>query len=582
VVAGLLTGFVILAFRVSIDYLLGNWLLPAGSESFELLGRAERVAMPLVGAVLLAIGLARAPRHVYRVGVVHVMERLTRHQGRLPLRNAMVQFFGGIVALTAGFSGGREGPAVHLGAASSSLLGQAVELPNNSIRALVACGTAAAIAGSFNTPLAGVVFAMEVVMMDYTITSFIPVIISAVTATVLTRYFIGSDAAFLVAPARLESLAEFPFIVLAGVGIGAIAAAFIVAVQLFTRLVHWPFWVRAPLAATVTALAALWVPEVMGVGYDTVNGAMLGQLSLMTLLLVVVFKTVTSAAAVGLGMPVGLIGPTFVIGAGIGGALGILGDTLQPGEASSIGLYVMLGMAGMMAATLQAPLAALMAVLELTANPNVILPAMVVIVVATMTTSVVFRQRSVFLSSLRTLGLEYTTNPATLHLNRVGVTAVMARAVIRLPSRCGAQQAREALAGNPQWVAVEAEAGQIVSVLRASDLVAFLESRDDGGDGGGAHDSAAQVELSGDESGDPSRDESRNGSNEEIRLLSIPGLRMDTAEIDYKATLAEAHERLRASGHEALCVYRQRAPMIRSVVGVITQVDIDNYRDAVP
>ena len=117
-------------------------------------------------------------------------------------------------------------------------------------------------------------------------------------------------------------------------------------------------------------------PEVMGVGYDTVSSAMLGSLAVTTLLLIVALKILTSAAAVGLGLPVGLIGPVLVVGAALGGALGYLGQHLQPDAGVSVALYVMLGMAAMMAAVLQAPLAALMAVLELTANPSLMLPAM--------------------------------------------------------------------------------------------------------------------------------------------------------------------------------------------------------------
>ena len=128
------------------------------------------------------------------------MERLSRHQGHLPAKNALVQFFGGILALATGQSGGREGPVIHLGAASASLMGQAFRLPNNSVRVLVACGTASAIAGSFNTPLAGVIFAMEVVMMEYTLGSFIPVIIAAVVTTVMLTS--GVSPTFHFGPAR--------------------------------------------------------------------------------------------------------------------------------------------------------------------------------------------------------------------------------------------------------------------------------------------------------------------------------------------------------------------------------------------
>ena len=175
------------------------------------------------------------------------------------------------------------------------------------------------------------------------------------------------------APIEIRSLLEIPFIMLSGVVIGCIATAFIMLTQQFARLSEWPFWGRALLAGTVTGLAAIIAPEVMGVGYDTVSAAMLGELTIGTLIGVVVLKSLTNAAAVGLGLPVGLIGPTLVVGACVGGIMGFIGSQFQPEEAASVALYVMLGMSAMMAAVLQAPLAALMAVLELTMNPNVIL-----------------------------------------------------------------------------------------------------------------------------------------------------------------------------------------------------------------
>jgi CIC family chloride channel protein len=544
---GLLTGMVILVFRTAVDYVLGNWLLSDGSESFETLAYFERLALPIMGAALIGVLLTRLADADRRVGVVHVMERLSRHQGHLPPKNALVQFVGGIIALISGQSGGREGPAIHLGAASASLLGQAFELPNNSIRTLVACGTAAAIAGSFNTPIAGVIFAMEVVMMEYTIGSFIPVIIAAVTSTLLTHFFIGDEPAFMVAPLHLQSLAEIPYLALVGVVVGCVAAAFIILVQLFARLNHWPFWMRALFAGSITGLAAVSTPEVMGVGYDTVNGAMLGELTVLTLLLVVAMKSVASAGAVGLGLPVGLIGPTFVIGAGVGGVMGIIGNYFEPLQATSEGFYVMLGMAAMMAAVLQAPLAALMAVLELTANPNLILPAMLVIVVATLVTNVVFGQKSVFLSTLHTLGLDYPPSPVTLHLQRAGVAAIMCRDLARLNSQCSVAQAREALADSPRWIVVDAAAGDIHCILNAFDLAAFLEENDP--------------------------------ENTEIDLLQIPAMRKDIVNLDFRATVEEAQQTLRHAEVEALCVRRISAPMIDTVLGVITSEDINNYRD---
>ncbi|MEJ2088024.1 MAG: chloride channel protein [Gammaproteobacteria bacterium] len=552
---GLFTGIVILVFRVVVDFILGSWLLSGGSESFETLGYAQRFALPAIGALLIGLALSRLPVADRRVGVVHVMERLSRHQGHLPARNAVVQFFGGILALVTGQSGGREGPAIHLGAASASLMGQALNLPNNSMRVLVACGTASAIAGSFNTPIAGVIFAMEVVMMEYSIGSFIPVIISAVVTTVMTHTFIGSAPAFIVAPLHITSLLEIPYIVLAGVVVACVAAVFNMAVQAFARLSRWPYWVRAGLAGVITGVIAIAVPDVMGVGYDTVNGAMLGHTAVTLLMLIVVLKVLASAAAVGLGLPVGLIGPTFVIGAALGGVLGNLGDYLQPSAGVSIGLYVMLGMSAMMAAVLQALLAALMAVLELTANPNLILPAMLIIVVATLINSIAFKQKSVFLATLDTLGLKYPPDPVTLHLQRAGVTSIMNRDLSRLSRHCAPDEARMALSKQPRWIAVETDPGQIHCVLNATDLRVHLESLD------------TEVE-----------DSERDGEAL-IDLLEIPGARLDVANVDYRATLAEAQTVLTERGTEALCIRRTTAPMIESVIGVVTQQDIDNYRD---
>ncbi len=572
VAVGLFTGGVIHLFRVSVE-VIGSWILPAGPESFEQLSHAERFALPVIGAVLLAVFLSRLSAGDRRVGVVHVMERLSRHQGYLPVKNALVQFFGGILALATGQSGGREGPAIHLGAASASLMGQAFRLPNNSIRVLVACGTASAIAGSFNTPLAGVIFAMEVVMMEYTLGSFIPVIIASVVTTVMTQYFFGGEAAFTVAEQELGSLTELPFIVLAGFAAGCVAAGFNRCVQLFASLANRPFWMRVLLAGALTGAAAQIAPGVMGVGYDTVSAAMLGDIALSTLLVIVVLKLIASSAAVGLGLPVGLIGPTFVVGAALGGALGYLGHYLQPGAEISIALYVMLGMTAMMAAVLQAPLAALMAVLELTANPSLMLPAMLIIVVASLTASVVFKQKSVFLSTLDTLGLKYPPDPVTAHLQRAGVISIMNRDLVRLPVECTRDDAEVAMRTQPIWVVVESNPGDVRCVLRATDLRAHLES-ESGVDQEARPDSTAA---------DSQQNETLHDDNEKaaatLDLMEIPGLRLDVANLDYRATLAEAQEVLSELKTEALCIRRTTAPMIETVLGVITQQDIDNYRN---
>ncbi len=398
VAAGAVTGIVVSLFRLAID---GAALVALGgdSENFEALPPALRAGLPLLGALVIGVALTRLTEDRRRTGVAHVLQRLREHAGRLPATNAVVQFFAGTLALATGLSGGREGPAIHLGATASSILGQRLGVPPDSLRILVACGAAAAIAGSFNTPMAGVVFAMEVVLLEYAVASFIPVGLAAVTATVITRYLFGDTPVFAVGSIQMHSLLDVPFVVLAGFAIGTLGAAFTACVRLFTRMGRRPYWARAILAGAVTAVAALAAPAVMGVGYDTVDAALAGTLAWSALAVILVAKLAASSACVGLGMPVGVIGPTIVIGAACGGLLGHLGQILSPGAASSEGFYVLLGMAAMMAAALQAPLAALMAVVELTSNANIILPAMLIVIVATLTAGRLFRQPSVFLAT---------------------------------------------------------------------------------------------------------------------------------------------------------------------------------------
>lgn len=548
-VTGLVTAVVILGFRYLIEY---SGILLFGmsdAEDFESLDTLLRSGIVVGGALLLGLLLQRYSPSARRVGVVHVMERLTRHQGYLPLRNAVIQFFGGAIALITGQSGGREGPAIHLGATAASLLGQKSKLPNNSIRTMVACGTAAAIASSFNTPIAGVIFAMEVVMMEYTVASFIPVIVAAVSSTLITQIFFGGEPAFTVTSEHAYAAIEIPYLILGGLAIGAFAAGFIQLIQAFARLSHWPFWLRLTLAGALTAGLGILFPQVLGVGYDTVNQIMVSELSLLLLLGILVAKAITSAATVGMGMPVGLIGPTMFIGACLGGLFGNAINYWQSLDVS-LGLYVMIGMCAMMAAVLQAPLAALMAVLEMTANTEMMLPAMVTIVVATMVCSQVFGQRSVFISTLNTLGLQYPPNPVTLHLQRIGATGIMDRSIVRLPSTIPSDKAREVISSGVRWILVESVGDDnIRAALNSADLAAFMQER--------------------------------GAEERDIHLLELPGERMDVAAVDAQATAAQVQEALAAAQVDACLVRRTTAPLITPVIGIVTRRHLDNYRNLV-
>lgn len=482
IVSGAFSGLAIIAFRLLGESSFFTFGTRDTAEDFEALSWHWRIGLPVIGGLVIGILMTNVSAATRQVGVVHVMERLAFHAGRLPWRNAVLQFVGATIAIVTGHSVGREGPSIHVGAASASLFGQWLHLPNNSIRILVACGTAAAIAASFNTPIAGVIFAMEVVMMEYTLVGFTPVILAAVCATSMTRFVFGSTPIVDAPEMHMASLLELPYMLLVGLVLGTMASVFISSVRRLdehTREV--PLWLRTTGAGLVTGLCAIAAPQIMGVGYDTVELSLIGALGLSTLVVLFALKLVATTACIGLGVPGGLIGPTVFMGAMGGAALGTIGHELVPQASASSGFYALLGMGAMMGATLQAPLAALMAILELTANPNSILPGMVVIVAATMTSRVVFGHESIYIDVLRSRGLDYRHDPVAVALGRTGVGAVMSRRFAMAPSAASLAIAKGIFEGAPEWIVVTDE-GRVLATVTEEQLdraLADLESEDD-------------------------------------------------------------------------------------------------------
>ncbi|TNE73116.1 MAG: chloride channel protein [Gammaproteobacteria bacterium] len=550
--SGIVTGGVILLFRLAIEWPLEHFLPGAGSESFEQLEWMTRGLLPLTGALGLGLMLHRLAIHDRKVGIVHIMERLNYHQGYISFRSAVVQFISGVATVVTGQSAGREGPAVHLGAAFSSLMGQWMRLPNNSIRTLVACGCAAAISASFNTPISGVIFAMEVVMMEYTIAGFTPIILAAVSAAIVTQAVYGPEPAFNVPALTMNSLLEIPWILVIAIIIGIAAAAFIQLVDTAGRHHHRPVLLRISVAGLLMVPFAILVPETMGIGYDTVNATINGELGLWILIGVGVAKLLVTSLTIGLGMPSGVIGPTLFMGATLGGAMGLVGSQIMPEQASSVGFYAMLGMGAMMGAVLQAPLAALLALLELTRNSHIILPAMLIITTSTLITSEAFGKKSLFLTILKSQGLSYQNSPVIQALRRVSVGAIMDRSIMRTERHLTVDEARKALKAEPKWLIVEGSNGP-TALLPAVDLARYLEDTDQ-------QVAEQEIELP-----------------DSVDLMDIPANRRDLAPVQYQATLEEALNEFEASNAEALYVQRHVAPMIQRVYGVVLKSDIESY-----
>lgn len=539
ILSGLAAGGLISLFR-SADTLLQAWLLSGGAERFEELPDVYRLLLPVAGSLLLIGLFSCIPAQARAVGIVHLLERLSNHQGRLPAFNLLIQWLAAVIALASGHSVGREGPAVHLGAGAGSWLGQKLNLPNNSLRLLVGCGAAAGISATFNTPLAGVIFAMEIILLEYTMVGFLPVMVAALVGDVVSRALIGEAIVFTAPDLAIGELTQLPLVALLGLLCGLLAAGFhLLQMQTF-RLLHWHFSIRFLLAGLLTGLVALYWPEVMGGGYDTIESLFHEPAPILFLCGLLVAKCLLTPVVIGLGIPAGLIGPTLFIGAVAGALLGAV-DSLLTGTAHT-GMYAMIGMGAMMAALLNAPLAALLAMLELTQNAGIVLPGMLALLIASLTTRYGFKLPSIFHASLLRQGLDVRQAPLAQILSRAAVGSLMRRDICQASSEIHLSTARTLLEAAPYRILVESDKRHFL--LPPADLRHYIDSLPE----------QAPDDLN-------------------INLLSIPAHRIDTSYLLYRATLKEALDLLREKELESLVVVsNQEEPM-----GMISRQQIEEY-----
>ena len=332
----------------------------------------------------------------------------------------------------------------------------------------------------------------------------------------------------------------------------------------YNLLDRYNIFYRILLAGAITASVAIYLPEIMGVGYDTVNQTLLGQVGLLLLCAIAIGKIVVTGISVGLGMPSGLVGPILFIGACIGGIFGILAELFMPSIASSAGFYAMLGMGAMMGSALQAPLAALLAMLELTQNPNIIMPGMLIIVISSMVASEVFKQQSLFLSILKAQGIDFSTSPVIQALRRVSVGAIMSRQFGSAQRTLTLDEAQTLLRQEPKCILIHNSEGKPVSVLPTVDLAHYLEE--------------LQLRLEAEQA--KAAEKAEDNERPEpitIDLFEIPAQRKDVCSLYFQATLQEALDRFSETKTDILYVERSSGLKISRILGVLYRSDVENY-----
>ena len=425
IIAGVTSALLIVLFRLGID-----WLQSSGVGLLQQWGLSAKwvwVVMPISAVIIiLLIAYLTGFKH-YRLGIPFVIHRVKQHYGHIPWRTTVNQFFGGMLALAGGFVVGREGPSVHLGAAGSSLFGQALKLPQNSIRTLAGCGIAAGISASFNTPFAAVIFVMEVALREYKIHVFVPVMLAAACGSVITRIVFGEGNELAYFSFSSFSQWLYLYLIVFGCLLGVLATLFnqlLMSVMRFFRKVSM-VW-RLLLAGLLTAIGGALLPEALGASFEDVNALFSTHPTALILLEILLMKFLLATFAIGLGIPGGIIGPVMVLGMLSGAVLLLPVAHWLPLE-DFTSSFALLGIAGMLTAVLHAPLAALSAVMELSYRPEIILPAILVIVPAYVTATQFLGNRSIFIQQLDFQKLPYAITSIREALEKTGVLAAMER-----------------------------------------------------------------------------------------------------------------------------------------------------------
>lgn len=379
-------GLVSVSFRWFVDSIT-LLAFGGGQQIFNVLGRYYIILIPAIGGLIVGPLTYWVAREAEGSGVPEVMEAVAIGRGYIRPVVTVVKFLASAIGLGTGGSAGREGPVVQIGAAMGSTLGQAFRMSDERLQTLIACGAAGAISATFNTPVAGVFFALEIILGDFTAGYFSTVVIASVTADVVARAILGDVRAFVVPEYALHS----PFELLLYVMLGLLAAPVAVALgQTLYRLRDWfdawdvRVWVKPAVGGLGVGVIGLFAPEVFGVGYASIERVLHNEIVLGTALLLLVAKIVATALTLGSGGSGGVFAPSLFVGAMLGGGFGDVAHRMLPDLTAMPGAYALVGMAAVFAAAAQAPMTAIIHLFEMTGDYQIILPLMLSSGVATL------------------------------------------------------------------------------------------------------------------------------------------------------------------------------------------------------
>lgn len=339
--------------------------------------------------------------------IAEVMEAYTYKNRKMNIKDGIFSAIAASIALGTGSGAGREGPVVHLGATLSAWVSNKLQLTPKMCRTLFGCGVAAAVSASFNAPIAGVFFALEVILGHYALHAFAPIVISSVTAAIISRIHFGDFPAFIIPDYQIISFYEFPAFLILGL-ISAIFAMILTKSVFFAddiaSKLPIPQWARPPIGGLLVGSIAIFCPYILGVGYGTTDAALKNIISFDLLCILIVAKIAVTAISLAFRYGSGIFSPSLLLGAVVGGAFGYTISIIFPDQASNSGLYAIVGMGAVSSAVLGAPISTILIIFELTGDYQITLALMAGVVTANMITNHYLESSSFFHLQLKRKG----------------------------------------------------------------------------------------------------------------------------------------------------------------------------------
>lgn len=492
-IVGVLAGLGSVLFRWLIEQAhqaFFTWLplqlshLPAQLEWLR--SRSYLLLAPVIGAVPVGWLVSRYASEAKGHGVPEVMQAVALHGGRIRPIVPAVKSFASALTIGSGGSAGAEGPIVQIGAGVGSSLGQLLRLSDDRIRSLVACGAAGGVAAVFNAPIAGVIFAVEIILGEFSVANLTAVVLASVMSSIVGRVAFGESPAIRAPAYSVTSLWEFPMYALLGV------LAAVVAV-LFTRVLYWvedsfedqkrvPAWIQPAVGGLLLGVLALaygqipalsyeTIPQVYGVGYETIGASLLGYGTVGVLLALMMLKILATAFTLGSGGSGGIFAPALFIGSTLGGACGLIFNRLFPGLTAPAGAYAIVGMAAVFAGATHAPITAVVMIFELTGDYRIILPLMLTVVISTLLARVMLRGESIYTLKLSRRGIHLASGRDVDVMEGVMVEEAMTRRLDTVPTNMTLEWlSKEFARTQHHGFPVVDEAGKLFGIVSLQDV----------------------------------------------------------------------------------------------------------------